>query len=193
MVCSGPMEPGQAAPAAGGYGELALTALLVLVVVCVVMLVVARYAGRWLGGRRDGDALVKVRARVPLEPRRALYVIEVGGRTLLVGSSEGGINVLSELDGEAVVAEAAPAGVGFAALVAQAIRRRGATAKGAGAGGDGAAAAGGDGASGAVGADGDGAAVTAVAAAAIGRGAAGVVPTGPARSTNTASDDPEVS
>lgn len=189
MVCSRPMEPGQAAPAAGGYGELALTALLVLVVVCVVLLVVARYAGRWLGGRRDGDALVKVRARVPLEPRRALYVIEVGGRTLLVGSSEGGISVLSELDGDAVAAEAAtPAGGGFAALVAQAIRRRGAVAKG----GDVVDARAGT----RVGGDGVGARGGGDGARAGGEGAAGPVPARVAdatRSTTSAGDDPEVS
>ena len=37
-------------------------------------------------------------ARVPLEPRRSLYVVEVAGKTLLVGTSEMGLNVLSELD-----------------------------------------------------------------------------------------------
>ena len=119
------MQPGQAAPAAGGYGELALTTLLVLVVVCVVVMVAARYAGRWLGGRASGDGLVKVRARVPLEPRRALYLIEVGGRTLLVGSSEGGVTLVSEVDPGEVVAPAAGPPRGFAALVAQALAGRG--------------------------------------------------------------------
>jgi flagellar protein FliO/FliZ len=117
------MQPGQAAPAAGGYGELALTALLLVVAVCVVVLVLARYAGRWLAARGGGDeGLVRVRARVPLEPRRALYVIEVGGRTLLVGSSEGGISVLSEVEA-AALPRSEPRG--FAALVAQALARRG--------------------------------------------------------------------
>ena len=37
-------------------------------------------------------------ARVPLEPRRSLYVVEVAGKTLLVGTSEMGLSVLSELD-----------------------------------------------------------------------------------------------
>jgi len=41
-------------------------------------------------------------ARVPLEPRRSLYVVEVAGKTLLVGTSEMGLSVLSELDGDAV-------------------------------------------------------------------------------------------
>ena len=37
-------------------------------------------------------------ARVPLEPRRSLYVVEVAGKTLLVGTSEMGLSVLTELD-----------------------------------------------------------------------------------------------
>ena len=41
-------------------------------------------------------------ARVPLEPRRSLYVVEVAGKTLLVGTSEMGLSVLSELDASEV-------------------------------------------------------------------------------------------
>lgn len=119
------MQAGTAAPAVGGYGELALTSLLVLVVVCVVVLVVARYAGRWLGGRRRGDELVVVRARVPLEPRRSLYLIEVGGRTLLVGSSEGGVTLLTELAAGEVPAAVEAERSGFGELVARAMARRG--------------------------------------------------------------------
>ena len=116
------MQAGQTA-AAGGYGELALTALLVLVVVCVAVAVAARYAGRCLRGGRGDEGLIRVRGRVPLEPRRALYVIEVGGRTLLVGSSEGGISVLTEVDAGALPRD--EGGGGFAALVTQALARRG--------------------------------------------------------------------
>lgn len=123
------MQPGQAAPlpVSGGYGALALTTLVVLVAVCVVVLLVARYAGRWLGTRGDDGGVVRVRARVPLEPRRSLYVIEVGGRTLLLGSSEGGVTMLTELAPE----ELPPAGMprrGFAELVAKALARRAAPA-----------------------------------------------------------------
>ena len=133
------MQPGTTAPAAGGYGELALTSLVVLVVVCVVVLVAARYAGRWLGGRRTGDDLVTVRARVPLEPRRSIYLVEVGGRTLLLGSSEGGVTLLTELAaGEVPAAAEATRGGGLAELVARAMakRRGGRTDQEPGSGGD---------------------------------------------------------
>jgi len=43
-------------------------------------------------------------SRIPLEPRRSLYVVEVAGKTLLVGTSEMGLSVLTELDGREVEA-----------------------------------------------------------------------------------------
>jgi hypothetical protein len=50
--------------------------------------------------------VLDVVARLPLEPRRSLYIIEVAGKTLLVGTSEMGLSVLSELDGGEVRARA---------------------------------------------------------------------------------------
>jgi len=71
--------------------------------VCVAAFVVVRVAGRLLAtGRRRGPQLLDVVARLPLEPRRSLYVVEVAGKTLLVGTSEMGLSVLSELDGAQV-------------------------------------------------------------------------------------------
>ncbi|MFN0251339.1 MAG: flagellar biosynthetic protein FliO [Kofleriaceae bacterium] len=55
-----------------------------------------------------GAHLLDVVARLPLEPRRSLYVVEVAGKTLLVGTSEMGLSVLSELDGNEVKARSVP-------------------------------------------------------------------------------------
>jgi len=114
-----------------GYGELMLTSLLVLLVVCLVAWAALRWLGRWMEGRRVGTGVTVV-GRVPLEPRRSLYVVEAGGRRLLIGSSEGGVTLLTELEAEAATVEMKPAarrGAGFGELVAQAIaarvRRRG--------------------------------------------------------------------
>jgi flagellar biogenesis protein FliO len=80
-----------------------VTSLLVLGVVCVVAFVAVRLLGRVLAtGRARGAYLMDVVARVPLEPRRSLYVVEVAGKTLLVGTSEMGLSVLSELDASEV-------------------------------------------------------------------------------------------
>ena len=109
-----------------GYGELLVSSLMVLVVVCVVAWVVVRFGGRWVASARGrGSRLLEVVARLPLEPRRSLYVVEVAGKTLLVGTSEMGLSVLSELDGAVIRAELdrRPAG-GFAELVRRALERR---------------------------------------------------------------------
>lgn len=102
-----------------------LTSLLVLVLVCVAAWVALRLVARWLEGRRAGGGVTVV-ARVPLEPRRALYVVEAGGRRLLIGSSEGGVSLVTELPAEEPVAAAAAAAKprGFAELIAMAIHRR---------------------------------------------------------------------
>lgn len=93
--------------AAASYGDLLVTSLVVLGGVCVAAFVLVRLVGRFLAtGRVRGAHLLDVVARVPLEPRRSLYVVEVAGKTLLVGTSEMGLSVLSELDGNEVRARA---------------------------------------------------------------------------------------
>lgn len=95
--------------AGASYGDLLLTSLIVLGGVCVAALLLVRFVGRFLAtGRSRGAHLLDVIARVPLEPRRSLYVVEVAGKTLLVGTSEMGLSVLSELDANEVRARAAP-------------------------------------------------------------------------------------
>jgi flagellar protein FliO/FliZ len=90
---------GIGAAAGASYGDSLGTSVLVLGAVCVAAFVAVRVFGRLLAtGRARGTHLLDVVARVPLEPRRSLYVVEVAGKTLLVGTSEMGLSVLSELD-----------------------------------------------------------------------------------------------
>jgi flagellar protein FliO/FliZ len=96
------MAPGvPVEPVGSGYGEMLVGSLLVLGLVCLVAWLVVRIGTRRLWNPRGGGVL-EVVARVPLEPRRSLYVVEVAGKTLLVGTSEMGLSVLSELDAERV-------------------------------------------------------------------------------------------
>ncbi len=115
---------------AASYGDLLITSLLVLGGVCVAAFVVVKMLGRFLStGSRRGAHLLDVIARVPLEPRRSLYVVDVAGKTLLVGTSEMGLSVLSELDREAVHARAVERPATFAEMVRTAwIKRRAARA-----------------------------------------------------------------
>jgi flagellar protein FliO/FliZ len=97
--------PGNGAAAGASYGDLLVTSLIVLGVVCVAAFVAVRVFGRLLStGRARGAHLMNVVSRVPLEPRRSLYVVEVAGKTLLVGTSEMGLSVLTELDAQEVAA-----------------------------------------------------------------------------------------
>jgi flagellar biogenesis protein FliO len=111
---------------AAGYGDLLVTSLVVLGAVCIAAFVVVRVLGRWLStGRARGAHLLDVVARMPLEPRRSLYVVDVAGKTLLVGTSEMGLSVLSELDAAEVKARTVPT-PSFGELVRGAwLKRRG--------------------------------------------------------------------
>jgi flagellar biogenesis protein FliO len=102
-----------------------VTSLLVLGGVCVAAFVAVKLFARVLaGGRARGAHMLDVVARVPLEPRRSLYVVEVAGKTLLVGTSEMGLSVLSELDAAEVRTRALARPPTFVELVAQAWRKR---------------------------------------------------------------------
>jgi flagellar protein FliO/FliZ len=82
-------------------------------------------AGRGVG---RGSGMVRVVARCPLEPRRSVYVIEVTGRSFLVGVGDGPMALLAELDGDKVAAAAAPepsaAAYGLPEALARLLRRR---------------------------------------------------------------------
>jgi flagellar protein FliO/FliZ len=106
------------------YGDLLVTSLVVLAAVCIAAFVVVRLVGRFLAtGRTRGGHLLDVVARMPLEPRRSLYVVEVPGKMLLVGTSEMGLTVLSELDGGEVRSRVVERPT-FAELVKQAWAKR---------------------------------------------------------------------
>jgi flagellar protein FliO/FliZ len=119
--------PGNGA-AGASYGDLLVTSLVVLGGVCIAAFLVVRLVGRFLAtGRSRGAHLLDVVARLSLEPRRSLYVVEVAGKTLLVGTSEMGLSVLSELDGGEVRARVV-ARPSFGDLVRSAWQRRRAAA-----------------------------------------------------------------
>jgi len=122
--------PGNGA-AGASYGDLLVTSLVVLGAVCIAAFVVVRLVGRFLAtGRTRGAHLLDIVARLPLEPRRSLYVVEVAGKTLLVGTSEMGLSVLSELDGGEVRARVAER-PSFGELVRTAWQRKRSAASGA--------------------------------------------------------------
>jgi flagellar protein FliO/FliZ len=102
------MAPAQAVPEApSGYGWLLLRALLALAAVCLLAYVVLKFLGKRVYGAAAGGGLMRVVARLPLEPRRSLYLVEVAGRYLLVGLGENGApTTLAEIDAATVTASA---------------------------------------------------------------------------------------
>lgn len=67
----------------------------------------------WLGLRlwgRSRSNLMRVIARLPLEGRRSLYLVETAGSFFLIGAGEGGLSTLAELDAAKVRAAIAAAG-----------------------------------------------------------------------------------
>lgn len=85
-------------PFAGQSSDL--SGLVSMVGLAVVLVVVAVAALRLLRGRQrraSGTGAVQVLERVPLEPRRTVYLLRCRGRELLVAASEGGVRLLTEL------------------------------------------------------------------------------------------------
>lgn len=74
------------------YLKESVAILLVVVVLAAFVLYAARRAGV---GRAMGP--VELLARLPLEPRRAIYVVRVLDRVLIIGSSEAGLKRLGQL------------------------------------------------------------------------------------------------
>ena len=86
-----------------GTGYLLFKTLVVLgVVVSVIYLTLNVGARKLLKLGPQANALVKVIDRVPLDPKKSLYVLQVGGEFMLVGASEQGLNLISKLDAEGV-------------------------------------------------------------------------------------------
>lgn len=92
-----PLSP----PMANDLGD-PLTALIRMILVLAGVLLLAylilhKGLGK-LGAKLRQGRLIRVIDRVGLEPKKTLYLVEVGNRHVLLGSGEGGIRFLTELD-----------------------------------------------------------------------------------------------
>ncbi len=77
------------------YASYFLESLLLLVGVCVLAVLVLAF-GRKLGlGKPHGP--LALRGHLPLDARRAVYLIQVGEQVLVVGASESGLTKLGEV------------------------------------------------------------------------------------------------
>lgn len=81
--------------AVGSYGGYLVETFVTLLAVCGLAFVVL-YGARRLGiGRPRGP--IQLVGQLPLDARRAIYLVQVGGQVLVVGASEAGITKLGEV------------------------------------------------------------------------------------------------
>ena len=107
----------------GGYGVALLQTLLALAAVCILAWVVLRWGARRGVGIGGSRGLVRVLERIPLDARRALYLVQVGDKVLLLGGGDGAApSVLREMDASELPPEA-ERGSGFSAVLAK-LRRK---------------------------------------------------------------------
>lgn len=79
----------------GPYTGYLLETFVTLLAVCGLAFVVL-YGARRLGiGRPRGP--IQLVGQLPLDARRAIYLVQVGGQVLVVGASEAGITKLGEV------------------------------------------------------------------------------------------------
>jgi flagellar protein FliO/FliZ len=89
----------------------------------VVLAVVVLYGARRFGVGRPSGPLELI-GRLPLDARRAVYLVRVGKLVYVVGASEGGLTRLGELDAAAVPqADWGPPSPRFGEILAKMARR----------------------------------------------------------------------
>jgi flagellar biosynthetic protein FliO len=89
---------------------------------------VAYLAVRWLAHRGGGPSSghIRILGRCFLEPRRSVYLLEVGGRCFLVGIGDGPMSLLAEIDHTSLPAKDGSEGVSgssFADVLGRLLRR----------------------------------------------------------------------
>src|SRR4051812_18462318 len=94
---------------------------MVTVLVIAALAVVVIYGGRRLGlGRPSGP--LELLGRLPLEARRAVYLVRVGKVVYVVGASEGGLTRLGEMDAGSVPSSGPGPGPTFAEVLGRLVR-----------------------------------------------------------------------
>ena len=96
--------------AGSSFGWMLLQTLVALLFICAVAWLLLRVMGRYTNGLGPSKSMIEIVERVAIDQRKSLYIMKVTGRWLLVGSSETGLQLLTELDPKdaAQAAEANP-------------------------------------------------------------------------------------
>lgn len=89
---------------AADFTSLFVRMLIVLIVVCAAAVVVLKFLVPRMGlfKRFSSGRYIEIIARQGLEQKKFLYIVKIGSRYALVGTSDHGVNLLMELKREDV-------------------------------------------------------------------------------------------
>jgi flagellar biogenesis protein FliO len=103
------------------YAGYLVETFVTLLAVCALAFVVL-YGARRLGiGRASGP--IQLCGQLPLDARRAIYLVKVGAQVLVVGVGEGGFTKLGELPASDLPELPARPNKSFADVLARAVRK----------------------------------------------------------------------
>ena len=106
----------------GPYAGYMIETFVTLLAVCGLAFVVL-YGARRLGlGRPRGP--ISLVGQLPLDARRAIYLVQVGEQVLVVGASEAGITKLGEVGAKELPAPSPTAAAPFADVLARVLRTK---------------------------------------------------------------------
>lgn len=105
----------------GSYAGYIVQTTVTLLAVCALAFLVL-YGARRLGvGRPRGP--IELVGLLPLDARRAIYLVKVGRQVIVVGASEAGFTKLGEMPAEQMPAEDKAASDGFEGVLARVLGR----------------------------------------------------------------------
>jgi len=101
----------------GSYGSYVLETFVTLLLVCAVAVAVLYGARRFGIGRARGP--IELVGQLPLDARRAIYLVRVGAQVIVVGASEAGLSRLGEVPDKELPKEEKPNGTPFKDVLAR--------------------------------------------------------------------------
>jgi len=104
------------------YGGYVIETFVTLLAVCALAVLVLWGARRAGIGRASGP--IELLGHLPLEARRAIYLVKVGDQVFVVGVGEGGFTKLGEIPAGALPAVGPQGGAPFGDVLARILRRR---------------------------------------------------------------------
>jgi flagellar protein FliO/FliZ len=104
------------------YAGYLIETFVTLVAVCVLAGLVLWGARRLGAGRPKGP--IELLGHLPLDARRGIYLVKVGGTVFVVGAGEAGFAKLGEIAAEALPDTEPASGPAFAEVLARVLKRK---------------------------------------------------------------------